>query len=190
MQYVDQNLLSLNNDNTYQNSGGNGFTDELPKPGFDPARVRLCDMWASAETQEFAQVSPRMHAEFALPYEKRLLEPFGLTGYGCCEDLTRKLDDVFTIPAIRRISVAPTANVAACAEKMQDRYILSWKPDPTFVCGDFNPDKLRAYIRRALDVSRGCVMEMILKDTHTCDHHPERFDEWSRIAREEVDGLV
>jgi hypothetical protein len=28
---------------------------------------------------------------------------------------------------------------------------------------------------------------MILKDTHTCEHHPERFDRWARIAREEVE---
>jgi hypothetical protein len=27
---------------------------------------------------------------------------------------------------------------------------------------------------------------MILKDTHTCEHHPERFDRWTKIAREEV----
>jgi len=27
-------------------------------------------------------------------------------------------------------------------------------------------------------------MEIILKDTHTCEHHPERFDRWLAIARE------
>jgi hypothetical protein len=27
-------------------------------------------------------------------------------------------------------------------------------------------------------------MEMVLKDTHTCEHHPERFDRWVAIARE------
>jgi hypothetical protein len=25
---------------------------------------------------------------------------------------------------------------------------------------------------------------MVLKDTHTCEHHPERFDHWLQIARE------
>jgi hypothetical protein len=101
-QYVDLNLLSLNNDGTYHSSGGNGYTDELPRADADPARVRPCDMWASAEAQELAQVSPDMHEAFALQYERRLLEPFGLNGYGCCEDLTDKLDLVLTIPNIRR----------------------------------------------------------------------------------------
>lgn len=63
-QYIDQNLLSLNNDNTYQNSGGNGYTDELPQADFDPESVRPCDLWVSAEAQELAQVGPKQHAEF------------------------------------------------------------------------------------------------------------------------------
>jgi len=82
-QYVKQDLLFFNNDNTYHSSGGNGYTNELPLPNADPAHVRPRDMWASAEAQEMAQVGPEQHAEFVLEYEKRLLEPFGLTGYGC-----------------------------------------------------------------------------------------------------------
>ena len=30
---------------------------------------------------------------------------------------------------------------------------------------------------------------MILKDTHTCEHHPERFTAWTDIAQEVVNGL-
>ncbi len=185
-QYCALNLLSLNNDNTYCSTGGNGWTDELPAPGFDPDRVRPCDMWASAEAQELAQVSPRMHYEFSMQYEKRLLEPFGLTGYGCCEDLTNKLADVLTIPHIRRISVAPMANVERSAERIGSAAIFSWKPDPSFLVGGLDEEKLRGYVRHALNATRGCVMEMILKDTHTCEHHPERFDRWTQIAREEI----
>lgn len=189
-QYVEQNLLDLNNDNTYHNSGGVGWTDELPAPGFDPARVRLCDMWGSAEAQEMAQVGPEMHEEFILQYEKRLLEPFGLTGYGCCEDLTLKLDRVFQIPHIRRISISPWADVDRCAAKLGGRYIFSWKPNPTHLVGDFDEDFIRRYIRHTLDVARenGCVLEMILKDTHTCENQPDRFDRWTRIARELVEN--
>ncbi len=186
-QYVGLRLLSLNNDNTYHSSGGNGWSDELPQPDFDGEHVRPRDMWASAEAQELAQVSPEMHEEFSLQYEKRLLAPFGLTGYGCCEDLTRKLDDVLGIPHIRRISISPWADVDACAEKLGGHCIFSWKPHPAHLVGEFRPDMIRRYIRHTLAVTRGCVIEMVLKDTHTCEHRPERFTEWTRIARELVE---
>jgi len=187
-QYIDQDLLSLNNDATYQNTGGNGYTDEVPQPEYNPDRVRPRDMWASAEAQEMAQVGPEQHAEFALQYEKRLLEPFGLTGYGCCEDLTHKLNDVFTIPHLRRISISPFANVDICAEKLQGDYIFSWKPRPSHLVGDFDEEMIRDCVRRTIEVTQrhGCVLEIILKDTHTCENHPERFDRWMQIARGQV----
>lgn len=160
-QYIDLNLLSLNNDNSYHSSGGVGYTDELPAPGFDPARVRPCDMWGSAEAQEMAQVSPTMHAEFILPYEKRLLAPCGLNGYGCCEDLTEKLDDVLTIPNIRRISIAPWANVDKCAEKLGNRAIFSWKPNPAYLVGEPGEEFLREYIGQTVQAAGGGTLEMI-----------------------------
>ena len=183
-QYVDLNLLSLNNDGTYHSSGGVGHTTELPQSGYDPDRVRPRDLWASAEAQEMAQVSPQMHADFILPYEKRLLEPFGLTGYGCCEDLTNKLDDVLTIPNLRRISISPWANVDKCAERLDGGYIFSWKPHPAHLVGDFDHERIGSYIQHTLDVTKNCVVEMILKDTHTCEHHPERFTQWTRVAQD------
>jgi hypothetical protein len=180
---VDNNLLSLNNDSTYHSSGGNGYTDDLPAAGFDPARVRLADMWGSAEAQELAQVSPEMHEEFSLRYERPLLAPFGLTGYGCCEDLTRKLDLAMTIGNLRRVSISPFADVDACAAKLGSRCIFSWKPHPSHLCGRFDPQAVARYIQHTIDVTQGCVVEMILKDTHTCDHHPERFTQWTDIAQ-------
>jgi len=188
-QYVEANLLSLNNDDTYHSSGGVGYTDELPAEGFDGRRVRPCDMWASAEAQELAQVSPEMHEEFSTAYESRLLAPFGLNGYGCCEDLTRKLDNVLKIPRIRRISISPWADVDACAEKLGRQCIFSWKPHPAHLAGRFDADMIRRYIRHALDVTKGCIFEMILKDTHTCDNQPQRFTEWTRIARELIESM-
>jgi hypothetical protein len=138
-----------------------------------------------------AGVSPVMHAEFITQYEKRLLEPFGLTGYGCCEDLSRKLDDVLTIPHIRRVSISPFADVRISAERLKGDYIFSWKPQPAHLVGEFSEPLVRGYLRDTLEVARrhGCVLEVILKDTHTCEHHPERFDRWLRIAREEIERI-
>jgi hypothetical protein len=188
---VEQNLLDLNNDNTYHSSGGVGFTDELPADGFVGGRVRPRDMWASAEAQEMAQVSPAHHEEFVLQYERRLLEPFGLNGYGCCEDLTSKLDDVLRIPHIRRVSISPWADVNVCAERLRGRCIFSWKPQPAHLVGHFDAQAVESHIERTVQTARkhGCVLEMILKDTHTCEKQPERFDQWCRIARGVIERI-
>jgi len=185
-QAAEKNLLDLNNDNTYHNSGGNGWTDELPPKGYKPGHVRLKDMWGSAESQEMAQVSPAMHEEFVWKYEKPLLERFALTGYGCCEDLSRKLGFVTALKNMRRISISPWADVDRSAEGLKGKFIFSWKPNPAHMCGNFDTEALRKYIQHTVDAAKanGCVLEMILKDTHTCENHPERFTEWTRIARD------
>ncbi len=191
-QYIELDLLSLNNDATYHSSGGVGYTDEIPLPGYDPDKIRPEDMWASAESQELAQVGPIQHEEFALRYERELLKPFALSGYGCCEPLTDRLGFVLSIPGIRRLSISPWADIRVAAEELGPHYILSWKPRPTDLVGSFDEERIRAYIREMLEIARAnsCVLEMILKDTHTCEHHPERFDRWASIAREEVDRAM
>jgi hypothetical protein len=84
---------------------------------------------------------------------------------------------------MRRISIAPSANVDKCAEKLQENFIFSWKPQPSHLVGRFDEKMIENYIRHALEVSKNCVIELILKDTHTCENHPERFTIWTDIAQ-------
>lgn len=191
-QYASMGLLSLNNEDDYHSSGGVGYTDQLPAPGFDPRHVRFCDVWGSAESQEMTAISPDMHAEFFMPYESEFIRPFARNGYGCCDDLTRKLHLVCQMPNMRRISISPYADVHRSAEQLKGDFILSWKTDPRDLAGAYDPPRIRKRIRSALQSARahGCVFEMILKDTHTCEHQPQRFTEWAQIAREEVDRAI
>jgi hypothetical protein len=94
------------------------------------------------------------------------------------------MDLALTIPNVRRLSISPFANVETCARSLGARAIYSWKPHPAHLVGCFDEDHIRRYIKHTLDVSRDCVIEMILKDTHTCEHHPERFTRWAQIAME------
>ena len=179
--------LDLANEDDYVGSGGVAYTDELPSEGFD-GRVRIKDLWGFAEAQEFSRVSPEMHEEFALRYQRPLLERFGLACYGCCEPVTDRLQYIFRIPNLRRISVSPWADLRIAAEQLQDRYVFSWKPNPAQICGRFDEDRIRQDIRNTLDITEGCVLEMILKDTHTCERDPFRLSAWVRIAQEETEG--
>jgi len=187
LQMEEQGLLDLNNRDDYVGSGGVGYTDELPAPGY-AGKARRCDQWAFAEAQEFALVSPAMHEEFVLQYQRRLCAPFGLVCYGCCEDFTHKLDLVFTVPHLRRISISPWTDVRVAAERLGNRYVFSWKPAPSMLAQGWDEEAIRKYIRGTVQVARkhGCVLEMIMKDTHTVCNEPWRLSEWVRIAKEEA----
>ena len=186
-----ENALGLNNGADYCGSGGVGYSDELPQPDFDGEHVRPMDMWGFATTQIFSEVSPAMHDEFALRYEKQWLQNFGLNAYGCCEPLDKKMDYVKRIPRLRRISMSPWIDPELGARELGDLYIFSYKPNPAVMaCIEWDAGAVRAGIRDFLEKTRGCVMEMVMKDTHTCNHQPRRMTDWVRIAREEAEQFA
>ncbi len=187
-QYEEQNLISLNNDGTFHYTGGVGYTDLLPQPDCDPNRIRLCDLWGAAEAQEFAQVSPEMHEEFVLRYERELLEPFGLNGYGCCDDLSEKLDGVLKIRNLRRVAVCPWADIAKFTPVLKKNYIMTWKPKPMPLAErEFRPELVREELENGIRKARGGILELVLRDTHTCQSDPGRFGQWVQIARRAID---
>jgi hypothetical protein len=186
-----QNALSLNNRNHYVGSGGVGYTAQLPKADFDGTRVRPIDMWGHATTQIFSEVSPAMHDEFALQYEKRILERFGLNCYGCCEPLHKKLDLVKTIPNLRRVSMSPWVNVEEGAAALEDKYIFSYKPNPAVIAAEtWNPKSVYTMLREIFEKTKGCIVEIIMKDTHTCRNQPHRMWEWVKIAKETAGEFI
>lgn len=182
-------LLSLNNDGTYVGSGGFGWTSELPQPDF-AGRVRPCDLWGFAESQETVGVSPAMFAEFVLPYQVPILERFGLNCYGCCEPLDLRWEHVKRIPRLRRVSVSPWSDRRFMAERLGANYILSMKPNPADLARDgFDEARIRAGLRHDLHVTRDCRVEVIMKDNHTIRDDPRRVVRWVQIAREEAEAL-
>lgn len=190
-----QGALALNNGDEGPcniGSGGLGITDELPGDDFDAQHVRPKDTWGHATTQIFSEVSPAMHEEFGLRYESRWLERFGLCNYGCCEPLDRKVDIIQNaLPNLRRLSMSPWVDVARGAEAIGNSCIFSWKPNPAILGGEkWNPEVIRQYIRDALEKTRGCSVEIIMKDLHTCRNEPNRMWEWCDIVMEEAERIA
>lgn len=190
-QYEAQDLLALNNTNVRVGSGGYGCTNELPGPDYDSAHVRAKDLWGNATAQIFSEVSPAMHEEFALRYERRWLKRFGLTYYGCCEPLDRKLDILRSIPNLRKVSMSPWVNVERAAAAAGTDYVYSMKPTPAVLAEDvWNPTAAGDQLRRNLEATRGCAVEVIMKDISTVRYEPERLWEWSRIATQLAEELA
>jgi hypothetical protein len=166
-------------------SGGLGYSNDLPQPDYSPARVRARDLWGCATAQIFGAVSPRMHDEFALEYELRWLQRFGLTYYGCCDPLDTKIDMLKRVTNLRKISMSPWIDIDRAVKNVGDRYVFSLKPNPAVLAEDeWNPQKARDDLRQALEKTRGCIVEVILKDISTVRYHPQRLWEWAQMAAE------
>lgn len=166
------------------------YAEELPDPAPNVNGIARQQLWCYMAAQEFTAVSPAMHDEFLLQYQLPILRPFGLVAYGCCEDLTRKIDMLRQIPNLRRIAVAPAANVARCAEQIGRDYVLSYRPSPAdMVSYGFDVERMRSILRRDLHACRNCHVDITLKDVETVQGEPERVRAWVRTTREVIDEL-
>ncbi|MBN1877988.1 MAG: hypothetical protein JXA33_27450 [Anaerolineae bacterium] len=187
-QWEALNLLTRNDDNTRIGSGAYGYTDELPGNDYDPNHIRAQNLWGCATAQIFSDVSPRMHWEFALRHELRWLERWGLTYYGCCEPLDRKIDILRRVPNLRKISVSPWNHNERVVNAIGNDYVLSRKPNPAILAEDgWRPEQARHDLREFLETARGCAVEIILKDISTIRYHPQRLWEWEKIAMDIVE---
>ena len=190
-QYVSLNLLSFSEGNFRVGSGGLGYTKELPKPNFNPHWVRTIDQWGFATAQIFCDVSPGMHEEFALKYERRWLERFGLNYYGCCEPLHNKIHLLKSIPNLRKISMSPWIDVEKAVENVGDNYVFSYKSNPAIVATvEWNPELARKNLEEVLEKTKGCHVEVILKDISTVRYEPQRLWEWEKMAMELVEEYL
>jgi hypothetical protein len=186
-----EGVLTLNNGGDDVITNGLGATYELPAPGFS-GTVRLQDLWVMAESQELGCVGPEHFREFALEYQLPIVTRFGLCAYGCCEPMDRKYDLIIgNIPNLRRVSVSPWADKRLAAEKLADRFIYSWKPNPALLCAP-TPffDAIERDIRETLEVTRGCHLQIMLADTMTLRGEPERLRRWLTIARQAIIDMV
>jgi len=179
-------ILTLNNTYCMLGTGGYGWTHELPQPDFDGEHVRVRDLWGRTSTQIFTEiVSAEMHWDFAIQYEKRFLEHFGLAGYGCCEPLHNKMYYVSRIKNLRRVSMSPWVDVDAASEAVGDKYVYTHKPHPMIVSMNrSHPDLARRQLEGALQKTRSNIVEVNLQDIHTVRNEPHRLTEWTQMAME------
>jgi hypothetical protein len=166
------------------------YAGDLPDPKPNVRGVKRSDLWCFTAAQEFTLVSPAMHDEFLLQYQLPIMSNFGLVCYGCCENLTNKIDMLRQIPNLRRIGVTPTADLKRCVEQIGTDYAISYRPNPAqMVCVGFDEDFVRRELTEAMETARGTYMAISLKDISTIQGDPTRISRWVRIARELAEPL-
>jgi hypothetical protein len=163
------------------------FVDGLPDAAPNSYGAKLKDLWFFTHAQEFEGVSARLHEEFLLNYQLPIMEMFGLVAYGCCETLDKKIGILRMIPNLRRICIGPTADVELSADQVGRDYILSWRPNPSMVGPGYDLEKCRETIRKGFRVSKGCNIELMLKEMMTIENDPLRLIDFARMAMQEAE---
>jgi len=166
------------------------YAEELDDPAANVTGVNRRQLWGYQAAQELTAVSPDMHEEFMLNYQIPILEKFGLVAYGCCEDLTRKIDMLRKIPNLRRIAVSPFADAPRCAEQIGTDYVISYRPSPAdMVSYGFDEDRIRKILTRDLSACKECYVDITLKDVETVQSDPDRARSWVELTRRIIDEI-
>ncbi len=169
---------------TTQSNQSMPYAKELPRPTPNAGGRKRSELWGFCAAQEMTLISPQFHNEFIFQYQKSIYQHFGLVHYGCCEDLTKKIDMLRALPNLRSIAVAPAADVRACAEQIGPDYSISYRPNPTdMVCADWDEERIRRIISRDLDYCKGRYVHISLKDIETVRGDPGRLARWVSIVR-------
>jgi hypothetical protein len=167
------------------------YADTTLVPASNVYGCQRRQLWSYMAAQEFELISPAQHEEFLLQYQLPIMAKWGLAAYGCCENLTRKIDMLRKVPNLRIIAVTPRADVRRCAEQIGTDYILSWRPNPAdMICCQFDEALIRRIIRAGLEASRGCRVHIHLKDIETVQGETDRLARWVKIVREVADEVT
>lgn len=182
-QLDEQNLLSLDCNNTRIGSGGYGYVSDLPGEPYDAEHVHPHNMWGCANAQIFSSVSPEMHWEFAVEHDLKWLERFGLTYYGCCEPIHDKMALMRRIPNLRKISVSAWCDIEKVTNEIGQDYAMSRKPNPAiFAEAEFDAKEAERQLREFMDAAKDGHVELIMKDISTVNYKPQNLWEWEKIA--------
>ncbi|MEK7396713.1 MAG: hypothetical protein AAB116_07230 [Candidatus Poribacteria bacterium] len=172
----DAGMLTLNNT-------GPMYCSDPPRNDAKPGNIKLKDVWGHTESQEFQEVSPAMWDEFLLSYQIPLLSKYWLTSYGCCEDLTRKIDGILRIPNLRIFVTSAWTDLAKVAEAVGDRYTIMWRQKATdVVFGDL--DSIRKHLEEGMKIVKSCYVQIVLRELQTLNGKLNRLKDWASIAKE------
>lgn len=156
---------------------------EIPSPG-PMVSVPMSQHWIYDCCQEFECVSPEMFNEFHLQYQKPIYEKFAFLSFGCCENLTDKLKYLMKVKNLRRVAVTPWADPQACAKLLEDKYVISYRPNPAEMVATWDQERVRKIIRRAKEIFTDCYWEVNLKDFITVEHDKNRISDWVKTVRD------
>ena len=144
--------------------------------------VGLHHQWSGANSQEFDQVGPAMFDDFLLSYQKVLFQQFGAVWYGCCENLTTKVDRILRCPNLRIFVCSFWTDLDKVIAACGDRYTIMWRQSSAQVTIADTLDEHRRHLESGLQRLRGCHYQIVLRELQTLNGRPNRLRDWARMA--------
>jgi hypothetical protein len=166
---------------TPNNTGPMTCSDPVGSPPPD-GKPTCANLWCMANAQEFDQVSPAMWEEFCLAYQVPIFERFGLVGYGCCENLTHKLDGVLSIPNLRILTSSAWTDLDSVIGRAGEHCCIMWRQKASDVVFPDDPGKIREDLMNGARRLQGCRYQIVLRELQTLAGHSDRLHEWTRFA--------
>ncbi|HIE28730.1 TPA: hypothetical protein EYP66_15735 [Candidatus Poribacteria bacterium] len=177
--YEESGLLTLNN-------YGPMYCSDPPDGDLQQGHISLRHLWGHTESQEFQEVSPQMWEEFLLSYQIPILSQFWLTSYGCCENLTRKIDGVLKIPNLRIFVCSAWTDLEKVVDAVGDRYTIMWRQKATDVVFPDDMTSIQQHLEEGMRIAQGCYVQIVLRELQTLNGRPERLSDWAKVAKEVV----
>ncbi len=177
-------ILSPNHDLPFSPMGPSIYSDPLGAipPG---GAATAANLWCAANSQEFDQISPAMWEEFCLEYQKPVFARSGLVCYGCCENLTRKLDGVLSIPNLRIVVCSAWTDKDILLSRVPaDRYAIMWRQKASDICVPDDDRKIRDDLLAGARRFQGRYYQIVLRELETLMGHTGRLHAWVRYAKE------
>jgi len=175
-------ILTENNDEQIH------FSESLKTSPTD-VPVKFDDLWARTESQQYEHVSPDMWREFCLDYQMPVLTRYRHVSYGCCENLTHKMDGVLSIPNLRIFVSGPWTDLETAAAMCRDRACIVWRQKATDVIFTDDLATTRKHLEDGLKLTRGCSRAIVLQEVMTTNGNPSRLNEWVEVAKQSSEAF-
>jgi len=153
-----------------------------PVNGGIQAPLGLHQRWVSSNSQEFDQVSPAMQEEFLLSYQNVLFQQYGAVQYGCCENLTRKIETVLGIPHLRIFVVSFWTDLEKVLEASRGRHTIMWRQSAAQVTLPKDLSEHKEHLDKGLAQLQGIPHQIVLRELQTLRGRPNRLRDWARLA--------
>jgi len=153
-----------------------------PQPDHNQ-RYSLANCWCAGNSQEFDQVSPQHFAQFLLPYQTEIFARFGRVSYGCCENLSAKMDLILAqVPNLRTLTCSAWTDFNRLLNRVGDRYCIMWRQKATDVVFASSCEQLRPAMQAKCQLLQGHYYQIVLRELETLNGDHQRLHAWTRLA--------